>query len=86
MIDQHNNGIGLAAISVHGMVSLFGEGASTLRNNDLTLFQEFVARGHCFGKQATRVTAQIENEPLEVWAKAVESIRYLAAGGFLELG
>src|SRR5579862_6919480 len=84
VIHKNNNGVGLAAVAVHGMVGLLGKGASALRNNDLTFLKEFIGGGNRLGEQAARIPTQVKNEPLEVRTKAIQSICHFAASRFLE--
>ena len=65
-IYQHYNRVILAAIAVLSYIALLGRGAAVVRDDELSLLQEFVGYSDPFAQQAARIPAQIEDQTFQI--------------------
>ena len=80
-IDQHHQRIFFAAVAVGGVVALFRRGAAVVRDDQLSLLQEFVGYAYAFTEQASGILAQIEDQAFQI-AHLIRALRLLHARWF----
>ena len=86
MIDQNDDGEGLAAVAMGCGVVLVGISAAALRNDGLSLGEQMVADFNGLAQQAARIAAKIKDQPLQVLPKLSMASLTLLGGRLLELG
>lgn len=87
-IDEDNDGVLAGVGAAGGAVDLVGEGASTLRDDDLAFLEELVGHIDGFVEEAAGVAAEVDNEALDVagCGEFIECLSDFAAGGLDEAG
>src|SRR5579863_6632804 len=84
-VHQDNQRIILPAIAMLRHVTLLGGGASVMRNNYLTLFQELVGNANAFTQQAAGVATQVKNQTFQI-AHFIERLRDFFFRSLVEAG
>ncbi len=86
IVHQDHQGHGHALIAAHSVITPFRRGPSVVRHNQLILVQEHVAHRDRLIQQSARVTAHIENQPVQGrGAQLFQRIRNFAIRCFVEL-
>ncbi len=65
-VDDHHQRHGHAAVAAHGVVAALRRGAPVMRNDQLILVEEHVGNGHGFVQQAAGISAQVEDQAVEL--------------------
>ena len=86
-IDDHHQGHGDAAIAAHRVIAPLLRRAPVMRHDQLVLVQEHVGNRHGFVQQAAGISAQVENQPVELGRiQLLERRGKFGIGGFIEPG
>ena len=86
-VDDHHQRHGDAAIAAHGVVAALGRSAPVMGNDQLILVEEHVGNGHGFIQQAARISAQVENDAVELGGVQIFQRRgQFGIGGLVKSG